>query len=232
MLSHSHRILIGAAGWLHKDWQSSFYPDDLPADWLLGYYSNEFPVVLIPAATWPGIKTEIHEWLEDSADELLILCEAAPALLAQPADSAVSALQEYIAELSVLAEHLLGVLIPVDHQCPDIASILTNLQSPVPLCIELQYEVSEAELTNLQNICVNKKIGICWHGRSDTTGLSYGQLAVSRIQGKGLNLRELREVVESIVNVTKLEQSSVLIIDGNPPDIETIRNANVILELI
>ena len=43
----SQRILIGASGWLHSGWQEQFYPEDLPQDWQLAYYGNEFPVVLI-----------------------------------------------------------------------------------------------------------------------------------------------------------------------------------------
>ncbi|HEB83268.1 MAG TPA: hypothetical protein ENJ11_10440 [Gammaproteobacteria bacterium] len=43
-------LQTGAYGWLHRHWQGSYYPDDLPEDWQLGYYSNDFNTVLVPAA--------------------------------------------------------------------------------------------------------------------------------------------------------------------------------------
>ena len=45
-------INVGAYGWLHRHWTNSFYPEDLPADWRLGYYSNEFNTVLVPSFYW------------------------------------------------------------------------------------------------------------------------------------------------------------------------------------
>ncbi|MBT8132926.1 MAG: hypothetical protein KJO03_00355 [Gammaproteobacteria bacterium] len=45
-------IHVGAYGWLHQHWMNSFYPEDLPADWRLGYYSNEFNTVLVPSFYW------------------------------------------------------------------------------------------------------------------------------------------------------------------------------------
>jgi Protein of unknown function DUF72 len=45
-------INVGAYGWLHPHWENNFYPEDLPADWRLGYYSNEFNTVLVPAFYW------------------------------------------------------------------------------------------------------------------------------------------------------------------------------------
>jgi hypothetical protein len=45
-------INVGAYGWLHPHWINSFYPEGLPADWRLGYYSNEFNTVLVPSFYW------------------------------------------------------------------------------------------------------------------------------------------------------------------------------------
>lgn len=45
-------IRLGAYGWQHAHWLNRFYPEDLPEDWQLMYYSNEFNSVLVPAAYW------------------------------------------------------------------------------------------------------------------------------------------------------------------------------------
>ncbi|VAW71710.1 hypothetical protein MNBD_GAMMA10-1611 [hydrothermal vent metagenome] len=45
-------IKLGACGWNHAHWQGGFYPDDLPLDWRLSYYSNEFSAVLLTEKQW------------------------------------------------------------------------------------------------------------------------------------------------------------------------------------
>ena len=40
-------ITVGSYGWRHPHWRGSFYPEDLPEDWQLSYYSNEFSVVMV-----------------------------------------------------------------------------------------------------------------------------------------------------------------------------------------
>lgn len=63
-------IFVGAWGWKHDAWgKDQFYPDDLPADWRLSYYSNEFDMVVIPADYWASGDLEQEDWLDDVDDE-------------------------------------------------------------------------------------------------------------------------------------------------------------------
>ena len=41
------RILVGTSGWSYKEWKGSFYPADLSADDMLGYYATRLPTVEI-----------------------------------------------------------------------------------------------------------------------------------------------------------------------------------------
>jgi uncharacterized protein YecE (DUF72 family) len=41
------RLLAGTSGFAFKEWKGSFYPDDLPADGMLGFYAERFPTVEI-----------------------------------------------------------------------------------------------------------------------------------------------------------------------------------------
>jgi hypothetical protein len=41
-------------GWEGSAWLSRFYPPDLPPEWRLTYFANEFPAVLVPAGRWLG----------------------------------------------------------------------------------------------------------------------------------------------------------------------------------
>jgi hypothetical protein len=61
---------IGAYGWKHEHWSGGFYPDDLPPDWQLTYYSNAFNCVLVPVEYWcEQNMPDCEEWLENVHDE-------------------------------------------------------------------------------------------------------------------------------------------------------------------
>ncbi len=53
---------IGSIDWNHFHWFDSFYPESLPEEWRLTYYANEFPCVLLPAA----LASDIGRWQEDT----------------------------------------------------------------------------------------------------------------------------------------------------------------------
>jgi len=45
-------IELAAYGWERADWLTDYYPEDLPEDWRLDYYANEYRQVLVPATYW------------------------------------------------------------------------------------------------------------------------------------------------------------------------------------
>lgn len=59
------RIDIAALGWDHPEWYGPFFPEDLPEDWRLDYYANEFRAVAVPAAMWQEAgDEEVAAWLD------------------------------------------------------------------------------------------------------------------------------------------------------------------------
>ena len=79
-------IQAGAYGWLHRHWQGSYYPDDLPEDWQLGYYSNDFNTVLVPAVDLVanlagGQALSIEDWLDEVHENFRFYIECNAALL-------------------------------------------------------------------------------------------------------------------------------------------------------
>ncbi|VAX09870.1 hypothetical protein MNBD_GAMMA25-1326 [hydrothermal vent metagenome] len=52
MAENWNKVLLGARGWQHAGWAGTFYPEDLPQDWQLNYYTNEFSVLVIPEQEW------------------------------------------------------------------------------------------------------------------------------------------------------------------------------------
>ena len=45
-------LQIGTFGWQMPEGQGDFYPDDMPEEWQLDYYSNLFRVVLVAESQW------------------------------------------------------------------------------------------------------------------------------------------------------------------------------------
>lgn len=62
-------VLIGTEGWQHEAWLGSFYPEDLPEDWQLDYYSNLYRVLLVPYAVW-------SVWQLDDVEEIVEAMES------------------------------------------------------------------------------------------------------------------------------------------------------------
>jgi len=64
--------IIGSWGWRHPEWENDvFYPDDLPSDWRLSYYSNEFDLVVVPAEYWTEDGYWEDDWLDDVAERFV-----------------------------------------------------------------------------------------------------------------------------------------------------------------
>jgi len=60
-------IALGAWDWRHTEWNGRFYADDLPEEWRLTFYSNEFDAVGLYAAGWMTTPiSEMEQWVEDT----------------------------------------------------------------------------------------------------------------------------------------------------------------------
>ena len=59
-------IVVGSRGWLHSTWSQSYYPDDIPDEWRMGFYGNEFNTLLVKWEEW-GKRLD-SEWLEQLED--------------------------------------------------------------------------------------------------------------------------------------------------------------------
>ena len=60
---------MGAFGWDHEQWRWQYYPDDMPSDWRLAYYANDFESVLVPFNIWSELDLgEIELGLDEGHD--------------------------------------------------------------------------------------------------------------------------------------------------------------------
>lgn len=118
-------LQIGIYGWQRADLDGQFYPEDLPSDWRLDYYSNAFRVVLVPQLEW-------MVWDEDDLEAIMEAVEA-PFYFYFAVEPAFTA--EVLSQLSKVVETLktqaCGIVVwseqPFDHT--EIAGLPVTLIS-------------------------------------------------------------------------------------------------------
>lgn len=77
-------LRVFARGWDFDAWQQDFYPQDLPEDWRLGFYANEFRGVLVPDAVWRQAgAAELADWFGDLAAPFAVYLEINAAVPAE-----------------------------------------------------------------------------------------------------------------------------------------------------
>ncbi len=105
-------IKAGAYGWSHAHWSDdsraqSYYPQDLPQEWRLGYYSNDFDRVLVPAASWQEeTLPDCEDWLHSVHPEFRFFVECRAGMLQH------IALSELTVRLQDLQPQLAALVFP------------------------------------------------------------------------------------------------------------------------
>ena len=103
-------------------------------------------------------------------------------------------------------------------------------QAIAPVCVEMHGITLTDELNN---ILLKQNISEVWNGESDEKeNFKRGSLAISHISGDELDMASLRKVIEHCLSVSSEDCISVLCLDGAPPSLEKLRNADIILNLL
>lgn len=97
----SQGLRVGAYGWQHEHWLSEFYPEDLPKDWQLSYYANEYSTVLVPANYWQSEIWSPEQWQEDVPEHFMFFIEC-PKL---------DDYDDFLEEVSFLGNQLGGIIV-------------------------------------------------------------------------------------------------------------------------
>ena len=61
----THSISVGVFDWANFPRQQDFYPEDIPQEWKLAYYSNEFNSACLSLTGLESRIDEVMEWIED-----------------------------------------------------------------------------------------------------------------------------------------------------------------------
>jgi hypothetical protein len=220
-------LMIGAYGWEHPRWTEEFYPEGLPPEWQLGFYGNEFPVVLIPATYWTRTDLSVDEWLEET--------DNSPQFLSEWPDEPV-ARERARAGMQRLGARGLGFVIEPG-QRPGSADLtiykeLITRHALVFDMAHLSVAEKEATLSALTEALGANRFGLCWHGDPETqANLALGPMTLTRISSVQ-DHKDLRRIIEANLGQSEQNRKKVLIVDGDPPDIQLIQNAGIMLDLL
>ena len=236
MSVETHRVLIGACGWKHQAWLNDFYADDLPDEWQLGFYSNEFPVVYVPASDWIDVlnsddidDNDLADWTEDVSESFRFILE-----IPQRALNSEQFFIDALNKAKELGEFCLGLVLQINPSSINDAHLfkkkLDSALAIAPVCIDKR----GIPLTDeIESILRKENVSVVWHGEAENEeSLKRGSLAISHISSDNLEMTDLRNIVEGALSASNENCISVLCLDGNPPSLEKLHNADIILNLL
>jgi hypothetical protein len=218
----SHRILIGACGWLHDNWQDTFYPEDLPQDWYLGYYANEFPVVQVGVNEWQQ-GGDVEEWLAETDELPVFVCEIP---LQDFNEDFLAKADKYLTAASKMAERCIGIICRINNAVSEqeLKELLQACQAIAPTVLAME-DMPATVQTLINELAINP----LWD-KPEADADSGGALYIARLDAS--KLPELRKSMENLLAKESDETQLVLLIGGEKPEAEFIKQAKVMLDLI
>jgi hypothetical protein len=239
MTTNPSEIHVAARGWLHPSWQEDFYPDGLPEDWRLSYYSNEFRAVVVPAAEWTGLETvEIERWTEDVSQTFLFYLEV---------EDLVADWGQIAKRIKPLGEYLGGFILRPLETDDDLSMLSANIaaasqlaQVSVLLPDGVKPSPSGRKLLNQYGVQCVWNVG---DGSPDWVSETYDpKFVVVRVVGNNtFTARQWRETIEIAMqkgiretNTRGYEGNQVilLVFDNEKPNLNDLRTATMIGELM
>lgn len=234
MGTHRHRLLVGARGWEHPNWVGTFYPEDLPEDWQLTYYSNEFRIALIPDECWDDGDDGPRQWLAACDDDFAFLAEV-PVDLVRCSPREPGARDDLLAwqEASLgLGRQCLGTLVHVPDEAVSeqaLEQMLALLSDSPRVCLDATRGAARDTAAILAR---RLDLGLVWDGEGAAPEFGGGELAITRLRRAPMDLRGLRRVVEGACALGERQRTAALVFDTSPPDVELMRRAEVIANLL
>ncbi len=230
MRNMNKELMIAVYGWSHSSWNSEFYPDDLPEDWRLSFYSNEFRAVVVPSSVWSGFSSvEVERWVEDAFGEFVFYLEVDDLLVDW----------EHIAEImKPLGSQLGGIILRPKEVDADLGLIAGSLASSVSLAPVSLLLPDGAGLSPVgERLLKESGVELCWSideklPRKEPCWYGKG-LAVARFSGN-LNYtpRLWRETIETCLRCGAVNDSVLMMVENDSPDIESLRVAVVISDMM
>lgn len=200
-------LMIGAVGWEHPAWDGLFYPDDLPPEWRLTYYANEFPSLLLPVEAWlAGDRERFCGWREDVSEQFRFVLDVSGISLED-----ASAMKQLQCCQAALGDRLAGA---VCWSPPSRAG-----------SIRLRTALGDSRFLAM---------AVCVSGMEPGVQVAEdGAVLCILVAGDAVpDLKWLRSVLESLSARIGAARSPMLFFSGRPPPIKVMRETAVLWRLL
>lgn len=201
-------IVIGARGWKHPEWEQSYYPEELPDDWQLSFYSHTFHAVLVPWQDWSKVD-DVSGWLEDIDDEFRFFFEL-------PADRLSE--QERLGLFSEQLGQNWGGVVVVGHEAA--GALPDNWHDALPAGIVEQ---------DPDALDGSGREALSWRPGRDCKGAQTGFLGNDLATG---DLRELKNRIMSFMTQANDDAILYLFVEGDAPAVKLMQDAITITEIL
>ena len=201
------RIETGALGYQHPGWEEHYYPEGLPEDWLLDYYSHHFRFVLLKTSEWIAVsEDEVRQWKEDVKESFDFF------LSIQSTDIDDRLVEQVKMIKTILGEQLRGVVI---------------MQSGVPNSIQSLLALTDVYIDTDTLESLPDGARPCWRKGREIHDCVLGFL--DREDTK--DIRTMRAHIQTFMTVRD-PQLAYLVYEGEPPPSQLMQDAQVILQLL
>jgi hypothetical protein len=203
---------------MHPGWNATFYPPEMPEDWRLSYYANEFRAVLLPfEALRDSSAQDVRSWGEAARPDFKFALELRP----HPA----------IDELAVKAAPLAGRIVAILIRgaagrgvSPAFVENCVRSFACVPVTLDLPAQPS------LDPALLNR-LGAALYWPMSVAVACRGDCAMGRLSPVS-DLRALRAQIEDFLGYASDCPRAVLVAEGDSPDIELMSQARLIGEML
>jgi len=219
----AQQLEVGAVGWRHAGWADSFYPESLPPEWQLTYYSNEFARVLVPAAEWTGARAaDLAAWHGDVHERFGFYLE-----LPGVADAPVG--RSLAQAVEALGPRLAGLVVRVaaGMPMPAVDGLRQGVDADIALFIDIPSPPDPLWLEAAQGV----EARVCWrpeHGEW-LQGSGMGLLRAAEAAG---DRRVLRGHIEAFLRQAESVEERTLLFEGEPPPLTAMQDTSVIASLL
>jgi len=229
-MTKSHTdIIVAARGWSHPAWGETFYPVDLPEDWQLAYYSNEFRAVVVPAAEFVSVDPlEVERWVEDVAEGFEFYLEVTDLFIDWT---------KFAQAAKLLGVHLKGILLrplTVDEDLAMIAPSLDAATALAPVCVLLSDSMTISN--NGRDLLIQHGVELCWDTHEGKPGWRGGGFVVARVTGNNhYTPKEWRETIEACLrcdNESSDRRKVLLMVEHESPEPDSLRAAMMIGDML
>jgi len=196
------RVRIGTIGWLFAGWDRTYYPEDIPQEWKLGYYANELTAVVVPEDQWiQADPDQLEEMVEDVYEDFGFYFQI---------KTHWPTAQQCEHLKSIFAENFFGFLVDAES-------------------VKLPADVDYSDF--IFPACLYPGSGCSWSQLGSQLERAVSSDCVIRVTAEA-DLRLLKQHFEQLAEVVDFSRDVLILVDVAEPDPDFIRQLRTLLELM